>query len=62
MSAPVTVLKHDPDSGCWGCPLHAHEGHREWCNAPSTDDIDDGREPAPDTCDLRSGPVEVRRG
>lgn len=63
MTAPATVLEHDPDSGCVGCPFYSDSDRNgEWCAAPSTDELENGMLPAPDTCDLRRGPVEVRRG
>lgn len=62
-AAPATVLEHDPDSGCWGCPFfRSQRGAWAWCIAPSVDEIADPLSPAPRDCDLRSGTVEVRRG
>lgn len=60
-----TVLEHDPDSGCEGCPFAAwYETGRSyhclrldcWAGPP----LDEPSEPAPDTCPLRAGGVLVR--
>lgn len=68
MTAPVTVLKHDPDSGCVGCPLLRSSAAQCRAFGGRWVDEDDGGVPvpfhrrAPGWCPLRSGHVEVRRG
>ncbi len=62
MAEPVTVLEHDPNSGCMGCPFYAADDvNGEWCNADGGP-IPNGFKPAPQACPLRRGSVEVRRG
>jgi hypothetical protein len=65
MSDAGTVLEHDPDAGCWRCPLSSHDNiaRETWCDAGRRQAPDSASvvRPAPDWCPLRRGPVTVRR-
>jgi hypothetical protein len=66
MSDAGTVLEHDPDAGCAGCP-YRHCDYEGWlavfCGAAEGRDVESSglAVPAPDWCPLRRGPVTVRR-
>jgi len=57
-----TILEHDPDEGCDGCPLQNHAQGSDYCNVNVELEMDvPGLTTAPEGCPLRQGPITVRR-
>ena len=62
-----TVLRHDPDEGCRGCPLRIPpvSGGNDgpwWCGSGLIGARSSFGDPAPNWCPLRKGRVVVERG
>lgn len=62
MTGKTLVLRHDPESGCGGCPLLATEpGYDppDW-RCAATHSLVNPYVPAPEECPLRTGAVVVQ--
>ena len=57
----MTVIEHNPDEGCRGCPLASMDIYEErHCNANEAACCSYGNDAAPEDCPLRGGDLLVR--